>query len=193
MASIILMGIKHCGKSTQANLIAKKLNLPSYDTDTVMEKLSGKKPRELYVQDGQEEFMRWEKEACSHIQAELAEKGTDAVIATGGGICCNEEAVAVLKTMGRLVFLVASEKTAADRIVREASVDSDGKLKDIPAYIARKNPQTLDDVRKIFHEFYLERTEMYSRICDVAVRMENLPKIQNTNRILKSMGIKQVQ
>lgn len=190
MASIILMGIKHCGKSTQANLIAKKLNLPSYDTDTVMEKLSGKKPRELYVQDGPEAFMEWETKACMSIQAELAEKGTDAVIATGGGICCNEQAVSVLKTMGRLVFLVASEKTAADRIVREASVGPDGKLKGIPAYIARKNPETLDDVRKIFHEFYLERTDMYSHICDVAVRMENLPKMQNTMRILKSMGVK---
>ena len=189
MASIILMGIKHCGKSTQANLIAKKLNLPSYDTDTVMEKLSGKKPRELYVQDGQEEFMRWEKEACSHIQAELAEKGTDAVIATGGGICCNEQAVSVLKGMGRLVFLVAPEKTAADRIVREAGFTPDGKLKDVPAYIAKKNPQTLEEVRKIFHEFYLERTEMYSHICDVAVRMENVGKNQNMIRILRSLGL----
>ena len=51
MASIILMGIKHCGKSTQAALISKKLNMPKYDTDDVVEKLSGKTPRELYVQD----------------------------------------------------------------------------------------------------------------------------------------------
>ena len=189
MASIILMGIKHCGKSTQANLISKKLNLPSYDTDTVMEKLSGKSPREIYSQDGPEAFMDWETKACMSIQAELAEKETDAVIATGGGICCNEKAVSILKTMGRLVFLVAPEKTAADRIVREANVTPDGTLKNIPAYIAKKNPSTLDDVRRIFHEFYLERNGLYSHICNVAVRMENEGKKQNIGRILKALGM----
>ena len=189
MASIILMGIKHCGKSTQAALISKKLNMPKYDTDDVVEKLSGKTPRELYVQDGKKAFMEWEAKACLEIKSELEERGGEAVIATGGGICCNDEAVAILKTLGRLVFLVADEKTAADRIVREASFSPDGKLKDIPAYVAAKNPQSLDDVRKIFHDFYLERTEMYSRICDVAVRMEKVPKMQNATRILKSMGI----
>ena len=36
MKSIILMGIKHCGKSTQGRLLGGMLSLPFMDTDDVI-------------------------------------------------------------------------------------------------------------------------------------------------------------
>ena len=50
MKTIVLMGIKHCGKSTQGKIISQKLGLPFYDTDDVITLLTGKTPREIYTE-----------------------------------------------------------------------------------------------------------------------------------------------
>ena len=52
MRSIILLGIKHCGKSTQGKLLSNHLGCPFFDTDDEVTKLTGKSPRELYIQLG---------------------------------------------------------------------------------------------------------------------------------------------
>ena len=183
MNSIILLGIKHCGKSTQGKLLSRYLNLPFFDTDTVLEELSGCTVRQLYMEQGVEAFKSAEEAACRFIAEKLDGLGSDAVIATGGGICANLSALAVLRPLGSFVFLVASEKIAADRIVREARME-EGRLTNLPAYIAKKNPQSLDEVRAFFHEFYVERVKVYASLADVSIQMGSAPKKVNTRRIL---------
>ena len=189
MCCIVLMGIKHCGKSTQGRLLAEKLGVPFFDTDKIIEDETGMTAREIYATSGEEAFKKAEVQACSSV-AEKIKVGDDnlssvtAVIATGGGICNNTNAIDVLRPLGKFVFLVAQEKTAADRIIREAKVSDDGKITNLPAYIAKKNPATMDDVRALFHEFYEERVSIYSKLADVCVRMDNAPKYVNMQRIL---------
>ncbi|MBQ7166675.1 MAG: shikimate kinase, partial [Treponema sp.] len=48
MDCIILIGIKHCGKSTQARLLSRELGAASYDTDDIIGDMTGKSPREIY-------------------------------------------------------------------------------------------------------------------------------------------------
>mgnify|MGYP003541431241 FL=1 len=67
MKTIVLMGIKHCGKSTQGKIISQKLGLPFYDTDDVITLLTGKTPREIYTEKGAEGFMEAEKYACEYV------------------------------------------------------------------------------------------------------------------------------
>lgn len=186
--SLVLMGIKHCGKSTQGRLLAKKLSLPFFDTDTLIEEATGKSPRQIYNESGADAFKDAEYEACKKLADELSAKGTDAVIATGGGICMNERAVETLRSLGKCVFLIADEKLASDRIVREAVTEEDGTLSNLPAYIACKNPSTILDVRKIFHDFYVERTKLYSRIADLCVEMRQASKEENLARILDALN-----
>ena len=188
MGSIILMGIKHCGKSTQGRLLAKKLSLPFFDTDTLIEDATGKSPRQIYNESGADAFKKAELEACQKLSDELCAKGTSAVIATGGGICMNQGAVEKLRSLGRCVFLIADEKLAADRIVREAHTSDDGELTNLPAYIACKNPGSSLEVRKIFHDFYVERTKLYSKIADLCVEMKQAGKEENLARILDALN-----
>ena len=189
MKSIILMGIKHCGKSTQGKLLSQKLDVPFYDTDSVIQEMTGKTPREIYTEGGETAFKKAEVEACLEVASRLKE--SNAVIATGGGICNNPEALSVLHKLGTFVFLQSSEKVAADRICREARTDENGKLTNLPAYIAKDNPSTLAKVRELFHEFYEERVRLYAGIADISVRMDGpsgpCPKQVNTNRILASV------
>ncbi len=185
MKSIILMGIKHCGKSTQAKLVGKKLGLPVFDTDTLVEDETGFSPREIYTQKGEQAFKDAETNACLNLKEKLLQEKKDAVIATGGGICNNPSALEILKSIGVCVFLKADEKIAVERILKEAAVAEDGSIKNLPAYIAKKNPQSLEEVREIFHGFYEERSKIYSNIADKTVKMGNAPKWVNTRQIVE--------
>ncbi len=189
MKSIILMGIKHCGKSTQARLLGKKLGLPVFDTDTLVEDETGFSPREIYTQKGEQAFKDAETSACLNLKEKLLQKKTDAVIATGGGICNNTDAMEILKSMGVCVFLKADEKIAVERILKEAVIAEDGSIKNLPAYIAKKNPQSLEEVRDIFHLFYEERTKVYASVANVTVAMLDAPKWVNTRQILDAIDL----
>ena len=70
--------------------------------------------------------------------------------------------------------------------------DENGKISGLPAYIAKKNPHSLQEVRSIFHEFFEERVRMYKGIADFSVTMKNATKSVNTEQILavlKNKGI----
>jgi len=190
MSILVFMGIKHCGKSTQGRCIAQKYNVPFFDTDDVIAKQTKLSPRELYTQQGESAFKVAECEACKNILSQIDDSGTariTAVIATGGGICTNKDALAALAGTVQFIFLQSPEKLAADRIVCESSVAPDGTILNIPAYIAKKSPHSIAEVRDIFHSFYEERIKLYSEIATVTVEMLDAPVQVNTERILKAV------
>ncbi|MDY5046660.1 MAG: shikimate kinase [Treponema porcinum] len=100
--SIILLGIKHSGKSTQGELLANHIGCPFIDIDTVITEMTGKTPRELYNENGPAGFMEAEENAC--IQTAQKYKDSQVVIATGGGICENAPALEKLRQLGEFVL-----------------------------------------------------------------------------------------
>lgn len=189
--SIILMGIKHCGKSTQGRIISKKLSVPFFDTDDVIFEMTGKTPRQIYTELGNEGFQEAEEKACSFLLEKInssAEK--NAVIATGGGICGNKKALDVLKKIGTFVFLKTPERIASFRVLREISVAQDGTLLNVPAFIAKKNPRSVADAKKIFHDFFIERECIYEQLADVVIDMSSFSKEANAAKIIESVSSK---
>lgn len=189
--SIILMGIKHCGKSTQGRIISKKLSVPFFDTDDVIFEMTGKTPRQIYTELGNEGFQEAEEKACSFLLEKInssAEK--NAVIATGGGICGNKKALDVLKKIGAFVFLKTPERIASFRVLREISVAQDGTLLNVPAFIAKKNPRSVADAKKIFHDFFIERECIYEQLADVVIDMSSSSKEANAAKIIESVSSK---
>lgn len=189
--SIILMGIKHCGKSTQGRIISKKLSVPFFDTDDVIFEMTGKTPRQIYTELGNEGFQEAEEKACSFLLEKInssAEK--NAVIATGGGICGNKKALDVLKKIGTFVFLKTPERIASFRVLREISVAQDGTLLNVPAFIEKKNPRSVADAKKIFHDFFIERECIYEQLADVVIDMSSSSKEANAAKIIESVSSK---
>lgn len=189
--SIILMGIKHCGKSTQGRIISKKLSVPFFDTDDVVFEMTGKTPRQIYTELGNEGFQEAEEKACSFLLEKInssAEK--NAVIATGGGICGNKKALDVLKKIGTFVFLKTPERIASFRVLREISVAQDGTLSNVPAFIAKKNPRSIADAKKIFHDFFIERECIYEQLADVVIDMSGSSKESNAAKIIEAVSSK---
>ena len=220
--SIILCGIKHCGKSTLGKMLAAALGLDFYDTDDLIYEQTGMDARAIYKSQGKDAFMAAELKACEYLQELLsapneasqaqnapafgqpknrgasdnssqaqeaaAAKPKRAVIATGGGICQNEPAIAILKKLGTIVYLEVPEITAAGRIVREARFLPDGTIQNLPAYIANKNPADQKEVRAIFHDFYEERTKKYRSLADITVQAQG-SRSENTKKILSALGL----
>ena len=178
--TLILMGIKHCGKTTQGKLLSAHFGCDFFDTDDLVEAMTGKTPREIYSTEGKEAFMRAETEACKS----LLSKTGKFVVSTGGGICSNPDAIAELKKVGTFIFLNSDETTACDRIIKEIKIMENGNLENLPAYIAKENPQSIADVRNSFHNFYMERQKIYKSICDIEVQMLPISKPENMKKIL---------
>ncbi len=110
MESIILVGMPSCGKSTLGHLLADKLGFPFLDTDDVIKEQNGCELQDIIDNDGREVFMERELAAVLSVDA------TRAVIATGGSVVYSPEAMAHLKTLGRVVYLCISYEMLEARI-----------------------------------------------------------------------------
>ena len=189
--ALVFVGIKHCGKSTQGKRIASHLGLEFFDTDDLILKHEGISPREIYAKFGKEKFMEAEKNACQKL-AEFFESQKQKSLKKN---CDNaaqfkprekQNALEILKSFGTIIFLQAEEKTAADRIVREADFSMNPVL-NLPAYIADKKPRTEKEAREIFHDFFTRRNNRYKEIADVVVQMQDASKEANTEKILSAL------
>ncbi|MFW5685741.1 MAG: shikimate kinase [Spirochaetota bacterium] len=159
---IYLMGMKHTGKSRHGRMLAETLGRAFWDTDALIQELDAadtgmrRTVRDIYLEDGADRFRQLEHAAC-----ELAAQRDEAsVIATGGGLCDNPEAVEVVQGGLRVHLLDALEALEA-RIFRGG----------IPAFL-----HTQDDVvaRERFGELYERRVSSYDSLADLRVDLRNL-------------------
>jgi shikimate kinase len=184
---IILLGIKHCGKSTLGNLLSKQFHCTFFDTDDVITEMSGCSPRQIYQDQGPQAFMEAETKACKYLVSYLSAMGeNDYVIATGGGICNNKEALEALASLGFFIFLEVPEEVAANRIIQEIEWE-DGMMKNLPAYIAKENPVTTEEVARIFSGFYQQRTALYRALAQISCSLTGESPEENCQLIQQAL------
>jgi shikimate kinase len=111
MESIVLIGPPGAGKSSIGKNLAKRMNRTFIDTDEMVEKRSGKKISEIFLEDGEQQFRALEKESVLE-----ALQQPDSVISLGGGAVLDTDTQAVLREMNRVVYLEVSISNAAPRI-----------------------------------------------------------------------------
>ena len=139
MRFIILVGPKHSGKTSAGKALAALLSCGFVDLDELVAQRSGKSPRALYS-EGPEIFRKAEAGALAALfESGTAESPSSLVIASGGGLVDNPDALALLEqnsAAGHLqiisVFLDLSAKTAWERI-RAAG--------ELPPFLKTENPQ----------------------------------------------------
>ena len=186
--SIVLMGCKHCGKTTQGKLLAQKLGVDFIDTDDEIGRLRGVDFRTLYQTKGVTEFTLAEEEACSTIIKE--HQGQQLVIATGGGICDNPPALNALRTCGTFVFLRLDIKYSISRIMAKIEQTEFGTFKNAPAYVLDQNPASMKDIEDILMKKYTDRYQQYQSIADFIVDIKNAPVEENFQTLLGALQIK---
>lgn len=184
---IILLGIKHCGKSTLGRMLAAQFNCPFFDTDDIITEMTGSPSRKIYQEEGEQAFMEAEARACEHLEHHIASLGEDEyIIATGGGICNNQRALDSLQRLGFFLFLEVPEEIAAQRILDEIEWE-DGTMKNLPAYIASENPSTPEEVATIFSGFYKERTTRYRKLAQITCRLKGETPEENCQLLREAL------
>ena len=111
MSNLILIGMMGCGKTTVGQLLAQRLGWAFIDTDAYIEERLGRTIPDLFAKEGEAYFRDWEL----RVSRELA--GRDCtVIACGGGLPLQSDAIAALKASGRVVWLNRDPEEIIDTV-----------------------------------------------------------------------------
>ena len=109
---IILIGPMGSGKTTIGKSLAQKLSLEFRDTDSVIEQRAQKTVSQIFIEDGEDAFRAIEREV---LNEEL--KGSDTVLALGGGAPISAEAQSALQASeSHVVYLDISLANVSPRI-----------------------------------------------------------------------------
>lgn len=157
--SWVLVGIKHCGKSTLGKLLAERWRMPFIDADSVLEaeyeKRTGEKlsTREIFKTLGEEAFRKLEAEIIRSLISD-----EDKVIALGGGAVSNRYITrGELFRLGRIVYLNVSDAVAYPRVAREG----------LPPFLA-----DAEDPIKRFAEINEERRKAFAEVADITFELK---------------------
>lgn len=146
--NIILIGMPGAGKSTVGVVAAKRMGYRFVDSDLVIQEKYGKLLHQLIDEYGVEGF--WQLE--NNVNASLSPDRT--VIATGGSVCYEQEAMEHLRTIGCVVYLKLSYESLVER------------LGDLSARgVTLKPGQTLADL-------YRERIPLYEKYAHITIDCE---------------------
>ena len=101
---IVLVGPMGAGKSTIGRLLAKQLQLPFKDSDTVIEARSGADIPWIFDVEGEEGFRQREMAVLRELLKEPS-----LVLATGGGIVLKDENRRLLKEFAEVVIYLSAD------------------------------------------------------------------------------------
>ncbi len=126
--SFYLSGFMAAGKSAIGKVVARKLNLPFVDLDTVIEKKSGKKIPQIFKEDGETKFRELEWKYLLELTREF-----NGVVSLGGGALQNQPVIDHLKLHGMLIFIDTPLDIIIERIrknpKRPISKHENGEIK----------------------------------------------------------------
>lgn len=159
MNSVVLVGIKHCGKSTLGRLLAKSCRCPFFDSDTELEKVfhleSGSRctTRQIFKILGEEKFREFEARVIRSLVSEEPR-----VISLGGGAVDNPFLTeGDLHKLGLILWLDAADDIAYKRVIREG----------LPPFLSEA-----EDPEKAFSQMNDKRRIGFARVADAVFKID---------------------
>ena len=149
MGNVVLIGMPGAGKSTVGVVLAKALGYTFVDSDLVIQQQTGKLLHELIREHGIEGFWQIENDVNVSLKPDKA------VIATGGSVCYEAEAMEHLRRIGKVIYLKLSYEEIEERL---GDLNARG--------VTMHADQTLRDL-------YEERTPLYEKYAHVTVECDN--------------------
>jgi shikimate kinase len=173
VTTLQLLGMKHTGKTSIGRLWAQRRGWDFYDLDNLLETKAGggRTSRQIFLDEGQAGFQRYEAEAAAFMAGRLAQGRV--VLAWGGGTITNPAAVEVLRPEGILVALTDRCEVLYERILRGGR----------PAFLSEERPW------EDFQEIYKKRTALFEALTPYRIdlggatleeAMERLQKLWTT-------------
>lgn len=178
----MLLGLSHAGKTTTGKLLAARLHGLFYDTDAIITRRTGCTPRQLCRNHGLAALHTAEAAALS--ECALLRHGTrgtapnrtahDAeaqpvIIATGGGICDNQQAAGALAALPQRIFLYAEEAALFSRLTHDAR-----RAGFYPAFLGFLPAAQYAKAAQLFSQLYVHRTARYRALCTMCIDTRGL-------------------
>ncbi len=140
--NLILVGYRGCGKTTVGEILARKLGWQFVDLDALISRKAGMSISEIFSAEGEEGFRRREREACEQLR-----KSKHQVIALGGGTLIDSDSRAIVKRMGKVVWLRAPAAVLWSRINKDAgsaanrpNLTAAGGLDEVESVLLQREP-----------------------------------------------------
>jgi XRE family aerobic/anaerobic benzoate catabolism transcriptional regulator len=115
---VALLGLRGAGKSTIGKQLAGKLQVPFFELDRLVEAEAGMQLSEIFAIHGEAYFRDAELSALRHF----LDSHPRGVLATGGGLVESPQALALLKSRTRTVWLKASPDEHWSRVVEQGDL-----------------------------------------------------------------------
>ncbi|NLB85243.1 MAG: shikimate kinase [Acholeplasmataceae bacterium] len=155
---IYLIGLPTVGKSKIGKLIAKRIEIPFFDLDELITKLSGESPKEIITKKGESYFRKLETQALKTID------NPNCVIACGGGVVVTPENKALMD--GLVVYLKVNPK---DLVIKYDDVID----RPVLAF-------------KGINKLYLERKSLYKKFMNLTINLKGLTDEKIIRKVVKA-------
>lgn len=140
--NLFLIGYRCTGKTTVGRVLADRLGWSFVDTDSRIVDAAGISVARLVERIGWPGFRTQERQVLAAVAA-----GSRQVVATGGGIVLDTSNIETMKTSGLVVWLTASERTIATRMLADDKTSGNrpaltdrGPFDEIAAVLAERRP-----------------------------------------------------
>ena len=162
--NIVLVGFMGAGKSVCGRLLARRLGRCLVETDDMIVAREGRSIPEIFREVGEERFRQLEAEALEALKLKSGE-----IIATGGGLPCQEGRMELLRELGTVVWL-------------------DGDVRELHARASHIGNRPMLDGRSIaeIEELYRVRQPYYRR-AHIAIDTTGLGADQVAARVLAAL------
>ncbi|PWA13335.1 shikimate kinase [Pueribacillus theae] len=167
MNAIYLIGFMGSGKTTIGTELAKKLDLPFFDTDEEIIKSENRPISQIFAEDGEEYFRQAETKALHSLPTE------NVIVSTGGGIILNEENRSYMKKNGNTFFLYCSPDKLFERLKDDTArpLLSGDKRKEIESRLEVRLP-LYKEANHIIDTSDLSIEETVKKITDLLTKNE---------------------
>ena len=136
--NIFLIGPMGSGKTTIGKQLAKMFGLQFYDCDHELERLTGATVSLIFDLEGEAGFRVRENQLLKQLTAK-----SGVLIATGGGVVCNEENRRLLRSQGLVVYLKTSIENQLKRLNKDKSrplLQADDRIQRLKDLAEIRNP-----------------------------------------------------
>ena len=114
---LFIVGFMCSGKTVSGEKLAKKMNLTFFDTDAMIEELTGMKVHEIFSVWGEKYFRRMERD----VLYGLLQKQESFVCATGGGSVCQMDVMDWLNKVGTTIWLDTDWELIQERLSQDTT------------------------------------------------------------------------
>ena len=133
---IFLIGMMGSGKSHWAAKLRKKLKVPAYDLDSLIEMMEEKTIEEIFAEDGEDYFRKAEAKMLR-----LFSEKKQFILSCGGGTACYNDNINWMNKQGITIWLDEPVEVLSERLIKEKShrpLIKDLKDEELNSYLGKK-------------------------------------------------------